>query len=65
MLRISGSGHSSIHNKTVRSLSLGVVHIEFGMIPEEDPGASAWDVPKEQSTEDVLQQTLKKEATIQ
>jgi hypothetical protein len=35
------------------------------MIPEEDPGASAWDVPKEQSTEDVLQQTLKKEATIQ
>jgi hypothetical protein len=32
---------------------------------DEDPGSSAWEVPKEKSAEDILQETLKKEAVIQ
>lgn len=32
---------------------------------EEDPGAAAWEVPQEKSTEEILQETLKKEAAIQ
>ncbi|KAG7575377.1 hypothetical protein FFLO_00367 [Filobasidium floriforme] len=32
---------------------------------EEDPGATPWEVPQEKSTEEILQETLKKEAAIQ
>jgi len=32
---------------------------------DEDPGSSAWGVTKEKSTDEILQETIKKEAAIQ
>jgi hypothetical protein len=32
---------------------------------EEDHGTTPWEVPQEKSTEEILQETLKKEAAIQ